>query len=237
MGSTPTVSTNFYVGFQNVTGVIRFDGTEVQGAEHVAVAWSNPQADTNLKGNKMAAPIVYIPEFFHKVTVDEFDAAIAWEQREAPRAEAYYALDNIPYSYGRGAGVRTYHPNVITPQTSELILQVWFNVSTLLGKTFELLFCNRYADQHQHLGWHADDGEIVDPARPIVVVSFGAEREIWIRKNGEELVEKFTLGHGSILVMNAGMQQTHQHRIPKHDRPCGTRISLTFRGFAEPMAV
>ena len=43
-------------------------------------------------------------------------------------------------------------------------------------------------------------------------------------------VEKITLGHGSVLVMHAGMQQTHLHRIPKHSRPCGPRISLTFRG-------
>ena len=38
----------------------------------------------------------------------------------------------------------------------------------------ELLFCNRYQDQHQHLGWHADDSPSVDPNRPIVVVTFGA---------------------------------------------------------------
>lgn len=29
----------------------------------------------------------------------------------------------------------------------------------------------------------------------------------------------------------AGYQATHLHRIPKHDRPCGWRISLTFRSF------
>ena len=31
--------------------------------------------------------------------------------------------------------------------------------------------------------------------------------------------------------MGAGLQDTTQHRIPKSDRVCGKRISLTFRGY------
>lgn len=37
------------------------------------------------------------------------------------------------------------------------------------------------------------------------------------------------LADGSLFVMPAGMQDTHKHRIPRNDRPCGPRISLTFR--------
>lgn len=44
-------------------------------------------------------------------------------------------------------------------------------------------------------------------------------------------VHRQLLEHGSLFIMPPGMQQTHQHRIPKGDRKMGTRISLTFRAF------
>lgn len=42
-------------------------------------------------------------------------------------------------------------------------------------------------------------------------------------------VEKQNVEHGSLLVMAAGMQQTHEHRKPKSDRICSPQMSLTFR--------
>jgi hypothetical protein len=37
------------------------------------------------------------------------------------------------------------------------------------------------------------------------------------------------LSNGSLFIMEAGMQSTHKHRIPKSDKICEPRISLTFR--------
>lgn len=193
----------------------------------------------------MNSPIIYTPNIFTHIDFDTIDRDIIWEQREAPRSEAYYASSKIPYTYGKGAGERTYIPHVLrehnTGQTIGALEHIW---GTLGGyAAYELLFCNRYADQHQHLGWHADDSPAIDVTRPIVVITFGAEREIWFKtmttgRNSAAIVrpndgvEKLTLQHGSMLVMNPGMQQTHLHRIPKHSAPCGPRVSLTFRGLA-----
>ena len=47
--------------------------------------------------------------------------------------------------------------------------------------------------------------------------------------------ERVKLGHGSLRVMEAGMQDIHVHRIPKADRVVGPRISLTFRGYVTPL--
>jgi hypothetical protein len=235
------------------------------------------------------APIQYIPGLFDFFTLDVIDRAIAWEQRDAPRAEAYYARKNVPYTYGRGAGQRTYFPNILDKiEPSQTVLRsmgneglifiedmdrplnsIWGAIDRYIKTDMELLFCNKYMSQSQHLGWHADDSPSVDPHRPIVVVSFGAEREIWFRENAKAedgctfpvdarrpdlekgpivfcihgrpfsipgKVEKLVLGHGSALVMDAGMQQTHQHRIPKHHAMCGPRISLTFRGLTPGIA-
>jgi len=50
----------------------------------------------------------------------------------------------------------------------------------------------------------------------------------------EQPVDKQKLGHGSLCLMHAGMQDTHQHRIPKAGFICGARVSLTFRGYVAP---
>ena len=50
-------------------------------------------------------------------------------------------------------------------------------------------------------------------------------------RKGHLNIHQRLLEHGSMFVMPPGMQQTHQHRIPKGSRRMGTRISLTFRAF------
>jgi alkylated DNA repair dioxygenase AlkB len=193
-------------------------------------------------------PYVYRPDYFSAISFDQIDKALIWENRDAPRDESYYATENYPYTYGKGNGQRTYFPHIFhwhkPGQTINTLEYIWEKINNQENTSFELLFCNKYMDQHQHLGWHADDSPSVDSTKPIVVVTFGAEREIWFREviqdRGKPFdagifygpIEKLTLGHGSLLIMKAGMQQTYQHRIPKHDRPCGPRISLTFRGLA-----
>lgn len=46
--------------------------------------------------------------------------------------------------------------------------------------------------------------------------------------------EKLWLDPGSLCLMTPGMQDTHDHRIPKASYICGPRISLTFRGYVHP---
>ena len=53
-------------------------------------------------------------------------------------------------------------------------------------------------------------------------------------KSSPKEVEKLILGNGSVCEMKAGMQDTHQHRIPKAGFDCGPRVSLTFRGYSNP---
>lgn len=188
-------------------------------------------------------PITYFPNVFDNISFDDIDNDLTWVNYGAPRSEAYYATKNIPYTYGRGIGERTYHPNIVDldKNANNLLESIWNKLNAHEAKfnnaPYELLFCNRYADQHQHLGWHADDSPAIDISRSIAVVTFGAERQIWFKEisfPGENSypVEKLVLNHGSLLIMQPGMQQTHLHRIPKHDRPCGPRVSLTFRGLA-----
>jgi alkylated DNA repair dioxygenase AlkB len=59
------------------------------------------------------------------------------------------------------------------------------------------------------------------------------EKDHTVRFSFNDSVEKLWLESGSLCLMAPGMQDTHQHRIPKASYECGPRISLTFRGYVE----
>jgi alkylated DNA repair dioxygenase AlkB len=154
-----------------------------------------------------------------------------WEQRDAPRKECFMSDRTDGYTYGSGNGIRTYHP-IAYPKTG-LVFAIKTQLERDYACKFEACFLNYYEGPRDHLGWHADDSDVIDSTRPIAVISLGSAREIWFKENGtkgEAAIEKLLLKPGSLLLMKAGMQQTHQHRIPKHGANCGPRISLTFRG-------
>lgn len=177
-----------------------------------------------------------------------------------PRREYYVnRLPNPqPYSYGSGEFARTYQPQPMTP----IIDIIWELAEVHADCKFDVCFLNGYESGKDHLGWHADDSPEMDDDRPIAIVSLGADREIWFRPNEAEVQrlvaahpavgedpetaqhnvqalawnlhqpEKLLLESGSLCLMQPGMQDTHQHRIPKSPRhDCGPRISFTFRGY------
>lgn len=184
----------------------------------------------------MSAPIEYIPGF-----ITDPDAAFAelltldFERRDTtPRSEYFCSDYPDPYSYGRGRGIRTYSPRPYHPR----ILSVRADLEKRFGCVLDVCFINRYHDQSDHLGWHADDSPEMDDLRPIITVSLGAVREIWFRPipdkaatGGSPATEKLTLEHGSACVMLPHMQESWEHRIPKASSTCGERLSMVYRGY------
>lgn len=157
-------------------------------------------------------------------------AELPWvRHKDRPRSECWMNDYGMPYTYGRGNGARTYQSAEWHPAIAELREH-----QKALGIHMDSCFVNGYRDGSDSLGWHADDSPEMDNTRAITVISLGEEREIWFRlkdARGVEAIEKLSLPSGSILVMNPGMQLTHQHRIPKAAfTPCGPRTSMTFRG-------
>jgi len=194
---------------------------------------------------------------------------LEWLTKRTARHEYFMSLTPRTYSYGnRGTGDETYASKPFEPWT----LTLMGKLNDLLGTRFNVCFLNKYDDEHQHLGWHADDFPGMISEEPIAVVSFGAEREIWVKLQKEPCdacagtgctfregsspedkidcpqckgtgscpskgivppEQRILLEQGSVFLMPPGYQDTHFHRIPKHSRPCGPRISLTFRSFAD----
>jgi alkylated DNA repair dioxygenase AlkB len=113
------------------------------------------------------------------------------------------------------------------------VLELMKKLNEDFGTEYNVCVLNYYADEKQHLGWHADNSPEQDLMHPIAVIAFGAERFIWTKKIGATGTvpdeDRYLLTKGSLFIMPGGYQDEYLHRIPKHDRPCGGRISLTFR--------
>lgn len=186
----------------------------------------------------------YIPDFIEAQRADQaFDRLwndLNWERRsDAPRREFWTNIFGRDYSYGRGAGLRTYHSQSIVPDILHIRDRVFANTKVF----FEGCFLNGYEDARDWLGWHEDDDPGIDHSKPIAIVTlYGGDgvntpRSIQFREKLGEVDGKMTYGptvdqpleHGSLCLMPAGFQDTHQHRIPKAGFQSKSRISLTFR--------
>lgn len=174
------------------------------------------------------------PEFIHLYTTEDLfeplRAEVPWVNRDAPRDECFMSVStDHQYSYGKEKTRRTYHA---VPMHSG-VLALMNRLNTDFGASYNVCVLNYYQGPRQHLGWHADDSPEQDLQHPISVVSFGAERYIYVKekafKGNVPDEDKFLLTKGSLFIMPGGYQDTHYHKIPKHDRDCGGRISLTFR--------
>jgi alkylated DNA repair dioxygenase AlkB len=127
----------------------------------------------------MKAPVEYLPKFVPDPdAVFEALKALEYERRDTtPRSEFFASDHPYPYAYGRGKGARTYLPR----SWPSVILPIRTALEAHTGAVLDVCFVNRYLDQSDHLGWHADDSPEMDDERPIISVSFGVAREIWFR--------------------------------------------------------
>jgi len=207
-------------------------------------------------------PIEYYPNWIltPNVAFRDLRSQLDWVRHDkVPRSEYYVNSVPVPYTYGMKDFARTYQPQ----PSNQTIDAMTRSLNSSGFGPYEVCFLNMYEDGSDQLGWHADDSPEMDDARSIAIISLGAEREIWFKRQPqvvEAMMEKFTdenwglgpeayderkeklsavtklrLGHGSLCIMKPGMQDEYFHRIPKSDRHnCGPRISLTYRGYVQP---
>jgi len=156
---------------------------------------------------------------------------IAWERHrlrifgrdiDAPRLSCWIGDADAGYTYSR---VR-YEPR---PWPGSL-LELRERLCGDCGVAFNGVLANFYRDGSDGMGWHADDEPEIDQAVPIASVSLGATRRFVLRERRDHARKHaIDLGHGSLLLMPAGMQRDWQHALPKTARAVGERINLTFR--------
>lgn len=177
--------------------------------------------------------VTYNPDFLNRNEADTLFTRLLdqtpWQQETimmygveklVPRLIAWYG--DADYTYSR----RTHRALPMTPD----LLDLKQRAEAAAATRFNSVLLNLYRTGQDSVAWHADDEKDLGPEPVIASVSIGAERDFKLKhKAGQIKPVTLTLGHGSCLVMGAGLQRDWHHAIPKTARPVGPRINLTFR--------
>jgi len=97
------------------------------------------------------------------------------------------------------------------------------------GRHFDSIGFNLYRDQNDSVAWHADRHRAVVSEPVVAILSIGESRPFQMRQNDGGASLTWGLGHGDLFVMGGASQHEWQHCVPKRRRPCGPRLSITFR--------
>jgi len=212
------------------------------------------------------APVEHIDDFVpeHSHVLRTLLEELAWERRgDTPRHEYYCNDYPDPYVYGRGRGRRLYvpspwHPAIVAVRTAlEARTGTAFEVCFLNRYDDGSDHLGWHADDSPEM----DDARPIAvvslgaareiwfrPKPPALVEAEGDRRDGAVpdRRGIERIgagrrvdsgpTERLLLTGGSLCLMAPGMQEAWQHRIPKASRPCGPRVSLTFRGYSRTRA-
>ncbi|MDF1764669.1 MAG: alpha-ketoglutarate-dependent dioxygenase AlkB [Oleibacter sp.] len=193
---------------------------------------SDSQADSIelLNGNMR-----YYPHFLSEADahslMDQLMSEIAWQSGEVtlygkshyiPRLQAWLGESAYAYRYSGHTLVSETWPNSLSSLAQQISILSQCDFNTVLG--------NLYRNGQDSMGWHADDEPELGHFPVIASLSLGAERDFVLRPIGETRQSaKISLAHGSLLIMNAGMQSRWQHALPKRARCNAPRMNLTFR--------
>jgi alkylated DNA repair dioxygenase AlkB len=175
----------------------------------------------------MQAPVTYWPNFIQRP--DEIYSALInlpWQRHRmsfgclVPRDEVWIA----PYPYKYGGRLYPAYDGW-TPE----LLTIKELVEDKTGVQYDSVLCNQYRSGKDSVAYHCDCEAEMSSVHPIASVSLGAERVFQMKSKDSRFTEKMTLGNGSLLIMQAGMQTTWEHAVPKTAKNIGGRINLTFR--------
>ena len=142
---------------------------------------------------------------------------------QSPRLAAWYGDKGAVYRYSSMT-------NQPLPWIDEL-LELRRMVVQACGSCFNSVLANYYRSGADSMGWHSDDERELGADPLIASVSLGGNRRFLFRHRKDKHAAKYevTLEHGSLLVMDRGVQGEWQHAIPKTKREVLPRINLTFR--------
>ncbi|KAE8670527.1 Alpha-ketoglutarate-dependent dioxygenase alkB-like protein 2 [Hibiscus syriacus] len=231
---------------------------------------TNPNPDDKDKKTQIVdlgngSSVVYVPRFLAYDASWEFfnylDNHIPWTRPTIrvfgrsciqPRDTCYVASAGLPDLIYSG-----YQPHAYSWDDFPPLKDILDAVHKMLpGSKFNSLLLNRYKGGNDYVGWHSDDEKLYGSTPEIASVSFGCERDFFLKKKSpksSQVVERsdekpplkrfkkssqddqyrFALKHGSLLVMKGNTQRDWLHSVPKRAKAGTTRINLTFRRVIE----
>ena len=194
-----------------VKGSLPFDNQIWPGNPHAMFMSTHPD-------------LLLVHDFFpdHAPLYETLLSTVAWDTSMAARQTASFGA---PYNYSQMRYLATAMHPALLPVVTALCqrLQIRFNNCLL----------NYYASGENSMGFHADDTAGLQPGTGVAIVSLGNARDITFRSVIDHAIRHaYALAPGSLLYMNAAVQDAWQHAIARQPH-AGPRISLTWRAVVE----
>ena len=157
----------------------------------------------------------------HAALFEQLRTTVEWDDRMAARRTASFGK---PYNYSQ-----IDYPEKAFPDSLLSLLEL---LDAILNIRFNNCLLNFYETGDNSMGFHSDDTTQLLPETGVAIISLGSIREITFRsKKDVEVQKSFPLTPGSLLYMDAEIQEDWLHAIKKQ-KNAGPRISLTWRAFA-----
>lgn len=181
------------------------------------------------------AELVYYPDFLKPEEANSLynslHKSISWQQKDIkifgkkipqPRLTAFFAEKGVSYTY---SGLQ-WQPESFPLEIQKLMEKI----EEVSEVKFNTCLANLYSDGQDSMGWHADDEKVLGKNPVIASLSLGGERRFqWKHKIQKNLKDELIPNHGSLLLMQGGMQHHWKHQLPKTKKQVEPRINLTFR--------
>lgn len=165
----------------------------------------------------------YLHQCIHELPWRQDSLRIAGKIIAIPRLQNWFGDEGAQYSY---SGI------ALTPLPwPDFMLTIKNRVEQISHHTFNSVLANYYRSGNDSVDWHSDDEPELGAQPVIASVSLGATRVFSLRHRYSKSIpqKKFSLLHGSVLVMSGSTQSHWQHRIAKQLDVETPRINLTFR--------
>ena len=139
------------------------------------------------------------------------------------RKIAWYGDQGKSYTYSG----QTLHPN----KWNNVLLEIKHRIEEVSSTEFNSVLLNNYSNGEVGMGWHSDDEKELGQNPVIASVSFGAERDFFLKHKTKKDLDKtvINLKNGSLLLMLGNTQHFWSHSVPKRMKVKNQRINLTFR--------
>jgi len=202
--------------------------------QQLTLGYDSPQKSEFIESENLK--IKYYENYFN---LDESDSYISklrndiqWKSETATiwgkkvvmkRKIAWHGDEGKSYTY---SGL-TVHPN----KWNDTLLSIKEKIEIVSPSKFNSVLLNDYSSGEVGMGWHSDNEKELGRNPIIGSVSFGVERDFFLRHKTNKGLDKITINlkSGSLLLMFGNTQHHWDHSIPKRMKVKDQRINLTFR--------
>jgi len=150
--------------------------------------------------------------------------ATVWGKKVVMKRKiAWYGDEGKSYTY---SGL-TVHPN----KWNDTLLSIKEKIEIVSPIRYNSVLLNEYSNGEVGIGWHSDDEKELGRNPIIGSVSFGANRDFFLKHKTDKSLDKISINlkSGSLLLMFGNTQHHWKHAIPKRKMEKNQRINLTFR--------